>query len=66
MKITVDFERCIGSGQCVVSADAVFDQDDEDGRVVVLDASPPDDLLEDVREAVRVCPARVIRLDEQG
>jgi ferredoxin len=66
MRITVDVEQCIGSGQCVVSADAVFDQADEDGRVVVLDESPSADQLENVREAVRVCPARAIHLDEQA
>lgn len=66
MKITVDHERCIGSGQCVVSAAAVFDQDEDEGRVILLIESPSDDLLADVQEAARVCPARAIHVDPQG
>lgn len=40
MKITVDEEKCCGAGQCVLIAPEVFDQRDEDGIVVLLDAEP--------------------------
>jgi ferredoxin len=62
MKIHVKHEVCIGAGQCVVSAPEVFDQNDDDGLVVVLDESPAPELHARVREAARVCPARVIEL----
>jgi ferredoxin len=64
MKVTVDHEKCISSGQCVLNASDVFDQRDADGVVVLLNASPPAELHEDVRRAVASCPAQVIHIDE--
>ncbi len=48
MRISVDTDRCVGAGQCVLSAPDVFDQDDM-GIVLVL-AEPAD---EPAREAAR-------------
>lgn len=31
VKIIVDQDKCVASGQCVMAADDVFDQRDEDG-----------------------------------
>jgi ferredoxin len=45
-----------------MTAGAVFDQDD-DGIVVLLDATPSDDLREAVEEAAAVCPADVIHVE---
>lgn len=42
MKVTLDQDKCVASGQCVVAADDVFDQDD-DGIAVLLDPTPPSD-----------------------
>jgi ferredoxin len=64
MKVIIDQDRCIGAGQCVLSAPDVFDQRDEDGIVVLLKENPPEELHEDVRQAARVCPALAIHLDE--
>jgi ferredoxin len=36
MKVAVEQDRCVGSGQCVLLAPDVFDQRDEDGSVVLL------------------------------
>jgi ferredoxin len=63
MRVIVDRERCIASGQCVLAAGAVFDQDD-DGFVLLLDADPPPELLEDVRRAASLCPSGAIRVVE--
>lgn len=41
MKITLDQDKCVASGQCVVAAADVFDQRDEDGIAVLLTAEPP-------------------------
>jgi ferredoxin len=60
VKVEVDLEKCVGSGQCVLAADDVFDQRDSDGLVDLLDASPPQDRLDDVRHAAAVCPAAAI------
>jgi ferredoxin len=59
MRVIVDQNKCVASGQCVLSAGAVFDQD-EDGTVLLLDASPPPELLDAVRRAAGLCPARAI------
>jgi ferredoxin len=66
MDITVDEEKCCGAGQCVLLAEEVFDQRDEDGIVVLLDARPPQRLHEAVREAASVCPAAAIILKEDA
>ncbi|MFE7524574.1 ferredoxin [Kitasatospora sp. NPDC057542] len=62
MRITVDVERCIGSGMCVLTAGEVFDQRDDDGTSVVRQPEPPAGALDAVREAVALCPASAISL----
>jgi ferredoxin len=65
VKVSVDQEKCCGAGTCVLLAPEVFDQRDEDGIVVLLDAEPPTELHETVREAVSVCPGSAIRAAEE-
>jgi ferredoxin len=54
-QLGTDRETCIGSGNCVRLAPAVFDQDD-DGRVALLPGGDPDAVAEDVGLAVAGCP----------
>lgn len=61
MKITVDRERCVGAGQCVLAAPAVFEQK-EDGLVELLRPEPEQDLHEAVTEAELICPSGAIEL----
>lgn len=61
MRVQADRDVCIQAGNCVMVADAVFDQDD-DGIVVVLVDEIPDDQLEHAREAVKLCPSQALRL----
>lgn len=58
--IEVNRERCIGAGMCVLSAPEIFDQSDEDGRVVLLDESPKLELAGRVREALTLCPSQAL------
>jgi ferredoxin len=60
MKIIADVDRCVGSGQCVLTEPALFDQNPEDGTVVVLDEQPSGELAEAAHEAVRVCPSQAL------
>lgn len=62
MEIRVDRERCVASGQCALFVPEVFDQSEEDGRVVVLDAGPAAAALPSVRAAAGRCPAGAISL----
>jgi ferredoxin len=64
MRVTVDQEKCVASGQCVLAAADVFDQREEDGTVILLNPTPLAQLAEDVRRAAALCPARAITVDE--
>ncbi|WP_030915560.1 ferredoxin [Streptosporangium amethystogenes] len=66
MKVTVDEVKCCGAGQCVLIAPEVFDQREDDGIVLLLDAEPAEGLHAAVREAAAVCPAAAIELSETG
>ncbi|GLZ12956.1 ferredoxin [Actinomadura sp. NBRC 104425] len=64
MKIIVDRDKCVGSGQCVMTAEGVFDQSEEDGIVELLDPEPPAEAAADVRLAASLCPAMAIRIED--
>jgi ferredoxin len=64
MKVIIDQEKCVASGQCVLSAPDVFDQREEDGIVILLNETPAEGLADEVREAATLCPARAIRIEE--
>ncbi|MFB7657862.1 MULTISPECIES: ferredoxin [unclassified Streptomyces] len=64
MRVEVDQPKCVASGQCVLLAPDVFDQDD-DGIVELLNAEPRDELHSDVRESAAICPAAAIRVVER-
>lgn len=64
MKVGIDQGKCVAAGQCVVAAGDVFDQRDEDGIVVLLNANPPEKRAADVHQAAAVCPAMAITIEE--
>ena len=64
MRVDVDRDACCGSGNCVLTAPIVFDQDDGDGLVRLLDANPPEQVHARVREAAHLCPSGAILLVE--
>jgi ferredoxin len=64
MRIAVDREICASSGMCVLTAADVFDQDEEDGRVILLRAVPRPGQEKAVYEAVLLCPSSALRFDE--
>jgi ferredoxin len=61
MKLEADREDCIASGNCVMISDVLFDQDD-DGIVIIRTADVPEAEEDHAREAVKICPASVLRL----
>lgn len=62
MKVSVEADKCVAAGQCVLLAPDVFDQREEDGVVVLLDETPGPEHHHAVREAALVCPAAAIHL----
>lgn len=60
MHIDADRDACIAAGNCVMVADALFDQDD-DGVVVLLADEVPAGQEAQAREAVKLCPASALR-----
>ena len=59
MRISIDRERCIGSGNCTFYAPATLDLDDE-LKAMVID--PDGDTLEDITAAADGCPVKAITL----
>jgi ferredoxin len=66
VQVAVDQGLCCGAGQCVLVAPEVFDQQEEDGLVVLLDPEPGERLAAAVREAAATCPTGAVRLVGQG
>ncbi|MBI1757949.1 MAG: (4Fe-4S)-binding protein [Actinobacteria bacterium] len=62
MRIVMDREYCVGSGQCVLSAPELFDQSEEDGRVLLRTARPEPAAIDRSRIAVDLCPSRALSL----
>jgi len=58
VRVSADRDVCISAGNCVMAADAVFDQDDDGIVVVLVDEVPPAE-EERAREAVKLCPHRL-------
>ena len=63
MRIRILRERCVGAGQCVLSAPRLFDQSDDDGTVVVLNETPSPEDESAAIAAQGACPSGTIRLD---
>ncbi|WP_149181663.1 ferredoxin [Streptomyces sp. TRM49041] len=64
MDVRVDRDRCLGAGMCALTAPAVFDQDETEGLVVLLNARPPSDRHAAVRIAAGACPASALSVTE--
>jgi ferredoxin len=64
MRITVEQDKCVSSGQCVLNAADLFDQRDDDGVVELLVDTPAPDQEADAHRAAAACPALAIHLEE--
>jgi len=56
-ELSVDRDRCMGSGQCTFYAPSTFDLDDLSIAVVVDPDGDPDDAIQ---MAIDVCPTRAL------
>lgn len=64
MRVTVDQDKCVSAGMCVMNAPEVFDQRDEDGVVVLLTDEPGPEHAAATRAAAAACPAMAINIEE--
>ncbi|MGW9556284.1 ferredoxin [Nocardiopsis sp. NPDC055551] len=64
MRVRVDREVCVGAGMCALTEPEVFDQDPEDGRVVLSEPVPPPESFDRVDEAADVCPSGAITVTD--
>jgi ferredoxin len=62
MRILLHQEKCVGAGQCVLTAGEVFDQRDEDGIAVLLDEHPDEAKRDEVETAAHLCPGQAIEV----
>lgn len=63
MRIEADTDACVGSGQCVLTDSAVFEQGG-DGIVVLLTDAPVGDAAKRARIAVNLCPSRALSIKD--
>jgi ferredoxin len=62
MNVTVDRNRCMGSGACVFECPEVFAQDDS-GVVILLTQRPDEGLRDAVQAAADACPVECISVE---
>jgi ferredoxin len=63
VEVEIDWDRCMGSGNCVFLAPGTFDLGDE-GHAVVLDPEATDE--ERLRVTAEGCPVGAITLSRGG
>jgi ferredoxin len=61
--LKADFGACQGYANCVIAAPDTYDLDD-DGVVVLLKDSIPEDDLARIQEAARSCPVSALMIEE--
>lgn len=64
MRIITNLDKCCGNGQCVMDAPEVFDQNDDDGTVILLQPEPAPEQESATRDAARHCPTEAIEIVE--
>jgi ferredoxin len=63
MKVLFDRSKCKLHAQCRGAAPELFSFAD-DGTLVVLDESPPEELREALQDAVDACPEQALSIGE--
>lgn len=64
-RVDVDFDLCQGHAECEMEAPEWFTvPKGPEAKVRARRGEVPDELIEDVKSAVKFCPARALRLTE--
>ena len=64
MKVKVDKEKCYMSGECYYNHPELFKMDDEGYPIVLVDEITDETMKKHAAEAVEVCPAGAISLED--
>jgi ferredoxin len=64
MKVILEPKLCELHGECVMAAPEVFDIEDDEEVVTVLNAEPSEDQRDAVEQAVTMCPTAALRLED--
>ena len=64
MKVRIDYDVCMGDGNCARLCPKVFDYDEDNLRGVVKQELVPAKLEEQVRTAADQCAPAAIEIDE--
>ena len=62
MEVIVEASRCELHGECVIAAPEVFEIEDDNDIVTVIDPAPGEHLRSKVEDAVLMCPVAAISL----
>ena len=63
-RVEVDLDLCQGHAMCELEAPDYF-RVPRRGKVEILDAEPPDDALDEVQNAVDMCPTQALLLTKK-
>jgi ferredoxin len=64
MRVVADLDLCQAHQMCQTEAPDVFAFDEATDKVVVLTEQPAESLRDQVRSAVRYCPAMALSIEE--
>jgi ferredoxin len=63
VKVIRDANRCELHGECLLAAPDVFEIEDDNDVVTVVNAEPGEELRGAVEQAVMMCPTTALRLE---
>ncbi|MFM8331687.1 MAG: ferredoxin [Candidatus Methylumidiphilus sp.] len=61
LRVHIDWDLCKGHGNCMSEAPEIFHVD-EQGKLTLLDAAPPLELLAKAQAAQKYCPTQAIKI----
>ena len=64
MKVSIDYDRCMGDGECCKMCPEVFAYDEDKTEASVKIADVPPELQEKVRQTAAKCDTEAIVIEE--
>ena len=63
-KVFVDYKKCLKAGECYYNHPTVFQYTDTGFPKVLIEEIDTDELRREAEEAIEVCPAQAISLED--